>query len=241
MAQLAAEALDAPGRYFDYAAMLDRPAIVGSERNPPRAAGNAWAVAAVVAHAERRQRAQAVVVGAVIARPERDRLGRPRFDQHLPRIVEDLQLLVAGEIAQVLPNALAQRIGRAGKAKPFGVGMQLDIVPTLEDRLDDIGDRLDAPHQRRHRIDEEHGPVPEALEHVHLVENAHLLAVRRAADDRARETVGAASHVQRADHPRGVLGIDRDIDTRHRAREPTGRRLRRRLPCREADQMPPWV
>lgn len=87
--------------------MLQRIMHVLAKADPTRAfADHRRAMARIVSDAEAGERAQGIIIGAVIARPERDRRGRACGHQRGAGIVEDLALLIEREVGQVLTAAL---------------------------------------------------------------------------------------------------------------------------------------
>jgi hypothetical protein len=102
-------------------------------------------VAAVVAEAEFGQRAKRIVVGAVVTRPERDRLRRAGGHQRVFGELQQPALVFEREVLEIASRAVAQWIGCSGEREPFGVQVQLNVMTARGDWLDDIGDGFDAP------------------------------------------------------------------------------------------------
>ena len=87
---------------------------------------------------------------------------------------------------QIAPRAAAQRIGVSSQFEPFGMQVQLHVVATRNDWLDDVGNRARAPDQRGHRVDEEHALDAMIRHHVHLEPDPDR-TFARVAVDRARK------------------------------------------------------
>src|SRR3546814_13566896 len=64
--------------------------------------------------------------------------------------------------------------------------MKLYLVPSCDDRADDLGNDLRTIDERGHRVDEEYAGQPVAFEHVHLEMDAEI-AIATTAEDRAVE------------------------------------------------------
>src|SRR3546814_12406708 len=62
--------------------------------------------------------------------------------------------------------------------------MKLYLVPSCDDRADDLGNDLRTIDERGHRVDEEYAGQPVAFEHVHLEMDAEI-AIATTAEDRA--------------------------------------------------------
>lgn len=138
---------------------------------------------------------------------------RPCFDQPVASIFEDCGLRIECEILEVFAPLRTEWIAFR-KAEPFGVAVQLHLVPCLKDRVHDRVDGFLPPHQCGHRIDEEHALDAVAAHHLHLVMNADL-ALRTATGNRPIE-------IERTITPRpfpvkagGIFGVDRDQYRQH--------------------------
>jgi hypothetical protein len=81
-------------------------------------------------------------------------------------------LLLDAEILDVHAGAHAQRIGVPGKLQPFGMNVQLDIMPAHHDRPDHILNRRRSPDQRGHGVDKEYRLDAMTFEHIHLIAHA---------------------------------------------------------------------
>jgi hypothetical protein len=107
MALPPAHRADAADGDFDHAHMLQRIVYVRAKADPARAlADHRRAMARIIGDAKACERPQGIIIGAVIARPERDRRGRACGHQCGAGIVEDLALLLEREVGEVLTGVL---------------------------------------------------------------------------------------------------------------------------------------
>src|SRR3546814_6623176 len=65
-------------------------------------------------------------------------LGRAGTHQYVAREADQLFLRRQREIANVAAGQLAGRV-EAGESQPFGMDMKLYLVPSCDDRADDLG------------------------------------------------------------------------------------------------------
>ena len=197
--------------------MRDRIARFRPKTDAACPAGKRGAVAGIMADAERCERAQRIVIGAVVPGAEGNRGRRTRCHQGGAGIVEDRALLLEREVGELVPRApRSQRIVAARQREPFGVAMQLHVLSSIEDGADDILDCGHAPHQRGHGIDEKHRLLAVACQQFELVGDARR-ALRGVAGDRAGEVVGPVSRTRPGVESRGILGVDRDEHAGHAA------------------------
>src|SRR5690606_22483791 len=141
--------------------------------------------AAVILEAERCERSQSVVVRAEIPGAKSDGARRARPGQHVACEPDQSFLRCERKIADIASRHSAHRV-QPRKPQPFGMNVELNLMPAADDRLDDRFDDLRAEHEGGHRIDEEHTLETEAVEHVHLEMDAEI-AVAAAAKNRAFE------------------------------------------------------
>ena len=94
------------------------------------------------------------------------------------------------------------------------MAVKLHVLPCRKDRRDHVLYRGDAPHKRRHRIDEEDRALAIAFQQLELVRDTRR-AIGRETGDRAREVFRPIDRAGAVRQGRGVLGIDGQVDARH--------------------------
>jgi len=146
VALAAADGSDGTSGNFNHTHVAQRIAVFGAKADAAFSTVQRRTVARIIGDAQLRERPQCIIIGTVIPRAERHRRGRSCRDQGISGKGDQFVLLVQREISEVVACAPgSERIGAARKAKPFGVAMQLHVLPRFDDRADDVLNRRYAP------------------------------------------------------------------------------------------------